>query len=142
MKYDRKGKAENKKRSQKLRRKPTGPENHLYSLVKRAKQRRVLKRWHVGRIIPHIGLPYRNLLIILENETGHLTREKYDSREKWLLSKGFNVVRVTEKMVYEDPKSIIEAIEKYAEAEENRAIFFTSRRAANKQSYWIDEEEK
>lgn len=142
MKYDRNGKAENKRRSKQLRSNPNGAEYHLYLLIRNMGQRKILKRWPIGRIIPQLGLPFRNLLLLIEREASTLSEEKRNKRANWLLSRGFNVLRVPEKQIFENQQSILSQIANYLESEENKRMFFVSRRAANKYSYWINDQEQ
>lgn len=139
MRYDRSGKAENRQRAKKLRRSPTGPESILYNVLKDAGQTKILKRWVMGRVIPPISLPFRNLLIFLERESGLRDPVKSERRANWLRGKGFNVLEVTRADLLENPQAVIAAVEAFPESEDNRRVFFASRRSAARSSYWIED---
>lgn len=139
MRYDRNGKAENKQRAKRLRRSPTGPESVLYNLLKDAGQTKILKRWVMGRVIPPISLSFRNLLIFLERESGLRDPVKSERRANWLRGQGFNVLEVTRVDLLEKPQAVIAAVEAFPESEDNRRVFFASRRAAARSSYWVED---
>jgi very-short-patch-repair endonuclease len=139
MRYDRSGKAENRQRAKRLRRSPTGPESILNILLKDAGQAKILKRWVMGRVIPPISLPFRNLLIFLEREGGLRDPVKSERRANWLKGQGFNVLEVTRVDLLEKPQAVIAAVEAFPESEDNRRVFFASRRSAARSSYWVED---
>lgn len=139
MRYDRSGKAENKQRAKRLRKNPTGPESILYDLLKGAGQTKILKRWVMGRVIPPISLPLRNLLIFLEREGGLRDPLKSERRSNWLRGQGFNVLEVTRVDILEKPQAVIAAVEAFPESEDNRRVFFAFRRSAARNSYWVED---
>jgi very-short-patch-repair endonuclease len=139
MHYDRKGKSRNKGLAKKLRKRPSPVEHQLYTILRRERQAKILKRWPIGRTIPPIALPFRNLVLLIEEEENSYGKQRRERREIWLKNRGFSVLCIPAHDILENPQRVVAAVENFPEVEENRDKFFVFRRAATKQSYWVDE---
>jgi very-short-patch-repair endonuclease len=140
MVYDRETRDLIKDRAQKLRKKQTGAEYHLRNLLKRSGEKRVLRQCVVGRLILDLGLPYRNLLVEVDDPS-HAARQDRDTRrDAWLRNLGFNVLRVTNDAVFHNHDRVLHEISRYPVKEDNRIKFQMSIRAARAKSYWKENE--
>lgn len=137
--YDRESRDLINDRARKLRKKQTGAEYHLRNRLKRNKEKKVLRQCVVGRLIIDLALPYRNLLIEIDDPS-HATRQDRDTRrDAWLRNLGFNIIRVTNDAVFQKIDSVLHEISLYPVNEDNRVKFQMSIRAARAKSYWKEE---
>jgi len=91
--YDREARDLIKNRARKLRKKQTGAEYHLRNRLKRNGEKRVLRQCIVGKLIIDLGLPYRNLLIEVDDPSHKMSRARDARRDAWLRNLGFNILR-------------------------------------------------
>jgi len=140
MVYDRESRDLIKDRARKLRKKQTGAEYHLRNRLKKIGEKRVLRQCVVGRLIIDLALPYRNLLIEVDDPS-HVARQDRDiRRDAWLRNLGFNVLRATNDAVFQNSDRVLHEISRYPFNEDNRIKFQMSIRAARAKSYWKDNE--
>jgi len=140
MTYDRETRNLIKDRARKLRRKQTGAEYHLRNRLRRNGEKRVLRQCVVGKLIVDLALPYRNLLVEVDDSSHVMRRDRDTMRDLWVANLGFNVLRVTNEAVFQNPDSVLHEISQFPVNEDNRIKFQMSIRAARAKSYWKEVE--
>jgi very-short-patch-repair endonuclease len=140
MRYDREARDNVKERARRLRKVGSTAEYQLRTYLRRAGEKKILRKPAVGRCIADLGLPFRNLIIEVYRPDDPRLRAQ-TRRRNWMSNMGLNVLQLPSDDILKNPERIIQKINfLFLSGEEMRSRFYAAMKAARSKSYWVEDE--
>ena len=124
-----------RERARALRKRPTGAEAVLRSLLRDAGERRIRRQFAVGSVIVDLAIPRRNLLIEVDGGYHAAQRDRDEHRDAWLRGLGFNVLRLRNEEVLVQGVTVVARVHSFAESDDAQGRFRLATRTGRASSY-------